>query len=158
LGETAAERFRSDFRHFQLSSADEIEASARSVTAGLEANPAGLGTLRAGKLLLDGVAIALALWAGAFEWPTLLYIPLFVSLGHQLVELFVRQYVEGRRASVRTHKMTTVTEKISTPLADWLTQWPATGGSAYEKLQSILRRIPETITRLQALADEKQPR
>lgn len=155
LGDQATERFRHDVRSFQMSSADEIEAAARAVTAGLEANPAGLGTLRAGKLLLDAVAIVLAFVLGGFEWLTLLYIPVFVSVGHQGVELLVRQYVESRRAAIRKHKMAQVSERISAPLAEWLTQWPATGGSAYEKLQSILTRIPDSIHQIKTLIAQR---
>ena len=38
-------------------------------------------------------------------------------------------------------------------MAEWLTKWPATGGSAYEKLQGALRRVPDTIAQLKRLAE-----
>ena len=155
LKDAAADRFQTDLRNFQLGSADEIEAAARDVTASLERNPAALAVLRAGNLLLDVSAIGLAIWAGGLNWPTLIYIPLFDSAAHQLVELGARQYVEGKRAAVRSRKMALVSQTISTPMADWLAEWPATGGSAYEKLQGALRRIPETIDRLNHLAEQR---
>ena len=37
----------------------------------------------------------------------------------------------------------------SGPLAEWLAQWPATGGSAFERLQLALRRIPEALREIQ---------
>ncbi len=154
LSEAAAERFQSLLRSFQVSSADEIEGAARAVTAGLEKNPAALVVLRAGKLFLDVVAIVLAIWAGGWDWLTLILIPIFVSIAHQLVELVVRQYVEGKRSAIRSRKMAIVSQSVSGPLADWLTKWPATGGSAYEKLQAALRRVPESIAQLQRLTDQ----
>jgi|SRR5262245_1146845 len=155
LSEAAADQFQTNVRSFQASSADEIEGAARSVTAGLEKNLPALAILRAGKLLLDVAAIILAIWAGGWDWPTLIYIPLFVSAAHQVVELGVRQYVEGKRSAIRTRKMAIVTQTISTPLAEWLSRWPATGGSAYEKLQGALRRVPETIAHLRRLAEAR---
>jgi hypothetical protein len=41
-----------------------------------------------------------------------------------------------------------VTQCVSGPLAHWLAQWPATGGSAYERLQLALRRIPPALKQL----------
>jgi hypothetical protein len=155
LGEAANDQFQTLLRSYQVSSADEIEGAARAVTAGLEHKPAVLAFLRAGKLLLDMTAIALAFWAGGLDWPTIIYALLFVSAAHQVVELVVRQYVEGKRSAIRTRKMATVTQAVSGPMADWLARWPATGGSAYEKLQGALRRVPDTIAQLRRLADPR---
>jgi GTPase SAR1 family protein len=154
LLDTATERFQTLLRSFQAGSAEEIEGAARSVTAGLEKNPAALVVLRAGKLILDVIAIVLAIWAGGWDWLTLILIPIFVSMAHQLVELVVRQYVEGKRSAVRSRKMTSVSQAVSGPLAEWLIKWPATGGSAYEKLQAALRRVPESIVQLRRLAEQ----
>jgi hypothetical protein len=44
--------------------------------------------------------------------------------------------------------MTLVTQHLSGPLAEWLIQWPATGGSAYERLHLALRRLPGAVRRL----------
>jgi hypothetical protein len=155
LMDAATDQFQALLRSYQLSSAEEIEAAARAVTAGLEKNQAALTMLRAGKLLLDVTAIVLAIWAGGFDWPTIVYIFLFVSAAHQVVELIVRQYVEGRRSAVRSKKMATISQAVSGPMADWLARWPATGGSAYEKLQGALRRVPDTIAQLRRLADPR---
>ncbi len=157
LNDSATEQFQIALRNFQLSSADEIEGAARAVTAGLEKNPVALTTLRSGKLLLDLVAIILAFWAGWFDWTILIFLPLFVSIAHQLVELCVRQYVEAKRSAVRSRKESIVAQTVSTPLAEWLAKWPATGGSAYEKLQGALRRVPETIAQLRRLAEPRLP-
>jgi hypothetical protein len=51
--------------------------------------------------------------------------------------------------------MTIVSQAVSGPTAEWLTRWPATGGSAYEKLQGALRRVPETISQLKRLAEPR---
>ena len=78
-----------------------------------------------------------------------------MSIGLQLVELGVREYVEGKRSGIRSRKMTIVSETVSGPMADWLTKWPATGGSAYEKLQGALRRVPESLAQLKRLAEPR---
>ena len=44
--------------------------------------------------------------------------------------------------------MTLMTQFISAPVAEWLAQWPTTGGSAFERLQLALRRIPEAVQQL----------
>jgi GTP-binding protein EngB required for normal cell division len=155
LAEAAGDQFQTLLRTYQVSSADEIEAAARAVTAGLEQHPARLVALRGGKLLLDATAIGLAIWAGGWAWPTLLFVPLFVSAVHQVVELGVRQYVEGKRSALRSRKTATLSQAVSAPMADWLARWPATGGSAYEKLQGALRRVPETIAHLKRLTDAR---
>jgi hypothetical protein len=41
-------------------------------------------------------------------------------------------------------------QHLSAPLAEWLVQWPATGGSDFERLQLALRRIPDAIALLDA--------
>lgn len=155
LGDAAADQFQVLLRSYQVSSAEEIEAAARAVTAGLEQNPAALAALRAGKLVLDLIAVALAVWSGGLDWPTIVYIFLFASVAHQVVELIARQYVERKRSAIRSRKMATVSQAVSGPLADWLARWPATGGSAYEKLQGALRRVPETIAQLRRLAESR---
>jgi hypothetical protein len=39
---------------------------------------------------------------------------------------------------------------LATPLAEWLARWPATGGSAFERLQLALSRLPTSINQLEA--------
>jgi hypothetical protein len=153
LGDTANERFQNDLRRFQLTSADEIDTVCRAMTSGLEENSSLLASLRVGNALLDGAAVGLGLWAGGgFAWQSLVFIPLFDSLGHQGVELIVWQFVERKRMGTRTRKEMMVNQLIAVPLSEWLTQWPSTGGSAYERLQLTLRRVPELIKTLSETA------
>jgi hypothetical protein len=157
LGDSANERFENDFRRFQMSSADEIDSMCRSMTTGLEQNQSLLASLRVGKLLLDGTAIGLGLWAGGLAWPSLITVPIFASISHQLVEIGVWQYVEQKRDLTRTRKEMMVNQYIAAPMADWLAQWPATGGSAYERLQITLRRVPDAIKALNLEAEKILP-
>ena len=55
----------------------------------------------------------------------------------------------GRLSSVRPFGALSGT-LLPDPLAEWLVQWPATGGSAYERLQLALRRIPPAVQQLNA--------
>jgi hypothetical protein len=56
--------------------------------------------------------------------------------------------VDNQREQARGRQQALVTQYMSGPLAEWLAQWPATGGSAYERLQLALRRIPAAIHEL----------
>ncbi len=42
---------------------------------------------------------------------------------------------------------------ISGPMADWLTRWPTSGGSDYERLQLILRRMPPALQQTETLIE-----
>ena len=67
---------------------------------------------------------------------------------HQLVELLGKQYVDTQREYTRNRQEALVVQYLSGPLAEWLAQWPATGGSAFERLHLALRRIPVAIRQL----------
>ena len=148
LGETTNDRFSNDLRRFQMSSADEIDAICRSITTVLEQNQSLLASLRVGKLLLDAAAVGLAIWAGGIAWITIIYVLIFASLAHQLVEIVVWQFVEQKRAAMRARRELMVSQYLAAPLGEWLVQWPSTGGSAYERLQMTLRRVPPAIDEL----------
>jgi hypothetical protein len=44
-----------------------------------------------------------------------------------------------------------VQEHLSGPLAAWLAEWPTASGTSLERLQLVLRRVPETIRELAGL-------
>ncbi len=154
LADTANDRFGNDLRRFQMSSADEVDATCRSLTMGLEQNQSMLASLRVGKLLLDATAVGLAFWAGGISWITIIYILIFASLGHQLVEFVVWQFVEHKRSAMRSRRELMVNQYLAAPLGEWLVQWPSTGGSAYERLQMTLRRVPPAIKDLCAAVEQ----
>jgi GTPase SAR1 family protein len=155
LGDSATDRFGNDLRRFQMHSSDEIDAICRSLTAGLEQNQSLLASLRVGKLLLDATAVGLAFWAGGLTWLTILYVLIFASLAHQLVEIVVWQVVEQKRATMKAHREAMVNQYLAVPLGDWLTQWPSTGGSAYERLQMTMQRVPQSIKELGAAVEKR---
>ncbi len=147
--EQAKERFQTGYRSFQLGLADEIERTARSIYEELEKNPAMLNTLRTGKFAIDMAAIVGAVVTAGHTFALdLLLVPLAASVTQQLVEWLGSQYVDGQREQTRKRQMALVEQFISTPLAEWMTQWPATGGSAYERLQEALKRIPTGVQQL----------
>jgi len=156
LGETAREQFEQCFRGFQLSLSDEVERTARNLYEHLEKNPAALNTLRGTKFGIDVAAIigtgAYAFYLGGPVFD-LIFVPLAASITHQLVELLGKQYVDYHREMARNRQQAMVTQYISGPLAEWLTRWPTTGGSDYERLQLILRRMPPALQQTQALID-----
>ena len=151
LTEQATDRYRSSLRDYQLQNTEATEAAARDVCGSLEQNHSAMATLRVGKLLLDITAIGLGFWAGGLNWPTLIYIPVFLSLAHQLAEIIVWQYVEGKRRGIRKQQLDGVRRWIIGPMTAWLDEWPVTGGSSYEKLQAIVLRLPAQIDNIKTL-------
>ena len=149
LGDLAHRRFEEGLRNFRLSQVDEIDRTARAIYEELEKSPARLNTLRGAKFGLDLVGIAgIVAAGGVINWHDLILVPLAASVTHQLVEWLGKGYVESQREEARNRQQALEKRSISQPLADWLIQWPATGGSAYERLNLALRRIPTAIGQL----------
>ncbi len=148
LAELARERFEQGLSQFQASMSDEVERTARAIYEDLEKNPVALNTLRGTKFALEVASITGAVLAGGLSVWDVVLVPLAASVSHQLVELLGKQYVESQRETLRSRQQALVTQYVSGPLAEWLAQWPATGGSAYERLQLALRRIPPALKQL----------
>jgi hypothetical protein len=155
LSDKVRERFQQYFRSFQLAQADEVDRTARAIYEELEKNPAALNVLRGSKFALDAAAITGTVIAGGLNWHDFILVPLAASITHQLVELLGKGYVESQRELARQRQQSLMVQYVSTPLAEWLTQWPATGGSAYERLQLALRRLPDGIRQLQEAVLER---
>jgi hypothetical protein len=151
LASQTRDRFAQDFRTFELKETDELERAGQEMVAGLERHPALLHTLQGGKFALDLGVIGAALYVtftGTFHWYELLLIPIGVSVTHQAAELGVRAATEGARSRVRRQREELVTTTLSGPLAAWLADVPAASGTSIERLQLVLRRVPETIRQL----------
>jgi hypothetical protein len=148
LADLAQERFRQGFRSFQLSLADEVERTARAIYEELERKPLLLNTLRSGNFALDVAAIAGAFTIGHLGLQDVVLVPLLASIKQVIVEQLGKQYVENQREQIRARQRLLVTQYVSGPLAEWLAQWPATGGSTLERLQLTLRRIPAAVQQL----------
>ncbi len=150
LPEGARERFEQGFRGYQLGLASEVDHTARAIYEELEKRPVLLNALRGSKLALDVAAIAGAVAsAGIAHWGLdFVLVPLAASVTQQLVELLGSQYVDNQRELARQRQQALMAEHISGPLAEWLIEWPVTGGSDFERLQLALRRLPEGIRRL----------
>jgi hypothetical protein len=151
LTAAAHERFEEGLRSFRVGMADEVDRTARAIYEELEKTPTVLNTLRGGKFTFDMAAVVAAVVTGGAHWPLdFLLVPLAAAITHQLVELLGKQYVDSQREQTRNRQQALVTQYLSEPLADWLIQWPATGGSAYERLNLALRRIPASVRQLDA--------
>jgi hypothetical protein len=149
LGNMARERFEQGFRDFQLGMADEVDRTARAIYEELQKNPLALNVLRGTKFALEiGSITGTVLHFGLNPWDLLL-VPLAASVTHQLVELLGKQYVDSQREQARGRQMAMMVQHISAPTAEWLTQWPSTGGSTFERLQQALKRIPAGLQQLQ---------
>ena len=155
LAELFKERFQQGFRGFHLALAEEADRTARAIYEQLEKNPGVLNTLRGLKFGMDAGSIAAAIVVGGGPVADVILVPIFASLSHQLVELLGKSYVDSQREYVRHRQQTLMAQYISAPLAEWLAQWPATGGSAFERLQLALRRIPENVRQMQIAIQTK---
>lgn len=150
LAEVTRDRYDQGFRNFQLGMADEVDRTARSIYEELQKNPFALNVLRGTKFTMEVGSIVLTVsHFGLNPWDVLL-VPLAASVSQQLVELLGKQYVDTQREQARNRQMAMMAQTVSAPLGAWLTEWPSTGGSAYERLQAVLRRIPESLVQLQA--------
>ncbi|HEV3119878.1 MAG TPA: GTPase domain-containing protein, partial [Gemmataceae bacterium] len=149
LPQLAREHFYESRRAFQMHLADEVNQTARAIYEELQKNPALLNTLRTGNFALDVAAIAGAFVLGHTPGlHDLILVPLLASLKQQIIELLGKQYVDSQREQIRARQQLLVTQYLSGPLAEWLAQWPATGGSSFERLQLALRRIPHALRQL----------
>jgi hypothetical protein len=148
LADLARDRFEQGLNQFQVSINEDIERTARGIYEDLEKNPVALISLRGTKFALEVASITGAVLAGGLSVWDVVLVPLAASVSHQLVELLGKQYVESQREQARSRQQMLVTQCVSGPLAHWLAQWPATGGSAFERLQLALKRIPPALKQL----------
>jgi hypothetical protein len=153
LADQANDRFQQSLRGFQLSLTDEVERTARAIYEDLERHPLALNVLRGTKFTLEIAAIGSTVAAGGINWGDVVLIPFAASVTHWLVEIMGKQYVDYQREQARARQQALATQYVSGPLAEWLTQWPTSGGSAYERLQLALRRLPTSIQQMETLVE-----
>jgi GTPase SAR1 family protein len=145
----ARERFAEFYRAFERAEATELDEAARRLPDKLRAHPALLNTLRLGSLATDLLAVGLVValtWPPA--WHLLLTIPLAVSLSRQGYEWAVAANVNRDRERVRRHREELLRQHLADPLAAYLADAPLAGGSAVERLQLVLRRVPDGINKI----------
>ena len=53
------------------------------------------------------------------------------------------------QAAVQRELQALVASTLTDPLSTWLSEWPATGGSSFERLQQVLRQVPALIRQLE---------
>jgi hypothetical protein len=157
LVENARGRFHQDFRNFQANLAGEVDRTARAIYEELAKNPVRLNTLRGFNFLADVAAVAGAFAIGHIGVHDFVLVPLLASLKQQIIELMGKQYVDSEREQIRTRQQALIMQYVSGPLAEWLIQWPVTGGSAFERLHGILRRIPTTLRQLDEVIAQTAP-
>jgi hypothetical protein len=150
LAAQAQERFDQLAAAFHVSLTDEVERTAHAILEDLERNPVALNTLRGTKFALDVSAVVGGALIGGFSALTVVLVPLGASITQYLVDLLGDNYVTMRREETRIRQQTLFNEKLAQPLADWLIAWPTSGGSAYERLLTIVRRYPEHVDALAA--------
>lgn len=155
LANQAQEKFKTSFKTFQDGLNREVERSARAIYEELEKNPVMLNTLRGSKLLLDTVSIGGTIAAGGIGWHDLVLVPIISTLTQKLVETLGKGFVDAQRETTRQRSLELMKSSISAPLAQWLATWPTTGGSAFERLQKALHRIPANLHAINRLLHDR---
>jgi GTP-binding protein EngB required for normal cell division len=150
IGERTQAQFASVYRAYQAALAAEVTRTARAIYERLQKQPVLLNSLRVSKLAIEAAAIGGTLATGGIGWHDVILVPLVASLTHQLVEVLGRQVVDAERETTRARQQQILHDSLSTPLAEFLSQWPTTGGSPFERLQLALRRLPAAIQELEA--------
>jgi 50S ribosome-binding GTPase len=157
LTELTRERFQQGLKTFQGGQSSEVNHTARAIYEELEKSPGLLNSLRGSKFALDAVAIGamVATMGWAHVWFDFIMVPLAASVTQWLVEFMGQQYVDSQREQTRRRMQLLMVQSLSAPLAEWLTRWPATGGSSFERLQLTLRRIPDNVRQIDGLLRAK---
>lgn len=151
LAEQIQDKFQQGYRGYSLASSSSNDTTARGVYEKLAANPGTLVTLRLVKFVVDFGAVCAAVLPGWFDWYDLILAPVAASVTHQIAEVMVQQYVDRQRELSRQRQQGLMSQYVSIPMTDWITHWPTTGGSTFERLQLALRRIPSAIQELQTV-------
>ena len=153
----ANDLFAQRYRTFELKETDELDRAARVVPELLANSPILLSALRVGIVAIDLAAIvAVVVFTWPPDWSLLLIVPA-VSLTRQVVELLVKFAVDRGRNKLRAKREALLAEQLTGPMAAWLGDWPSSGGSSLEKKQLVLRRVPDAIRELSALARPAAP-
>ena len=148
LGRDSGQKFEEHAQAFHTSLTAEVERTARALLEDLEKNPLALNTLRGAKFALDVGAITGGIFLGGLTPLSALFVPLAASVSQYLVDLLGENYVTLRREETRSRQQALFSQQLSIPLAEWLVAWPTTGGSVYERLYVILRRLPANLALL----------
>jgi hypothetical protein len=155
LADQTRDEFRRRMREFQIGLAQDVDATARAIYEELEKNPIALNSLRGSKFAIEVLSIGATVLAGGISWWDFILVPAVASLTQELIELLGKQYVDMQREKARQRQQELFNRSLAIPMAAWLTEWPATGGSTFERLQLSLKRIPENIQELAATVQRR---
>jgi hypothetical protein len=145
------QRFEASANGFQASLHQEVDRCARAIYEDLQTHPVALNTLRGAKFTLQVAAIVTpVITLGIGSVLNFVLVPLAATVAGQLVELLGSKYVDYRREETRSRQQAMMAAQVAGPLSQWLLQWPTSGGSIYEKLQLVLRRIPQNLELVRA--------
>ena len=150
LGTALQDQFAANLRTLEAKEMTELDAMARSIPENLAKKPILLNAFRFG---IPAVHVAIAILFIALTWPPswwlLLIIPA-IAIAHQAVELIVKFVVDAKRNRLKEERLRLLRDGLTNPVAEWLNDWPASGGTSLQRLQLVLNRVPEAIRTLAA--------
>ena len=156
LASSAANASEQACNRFQAGLADEVDHTARAIYEELEKSPVGWPRCAAASSPSTWQPSRASLVIGRPRLARLVLVPLAASVTHQLVEWLGPAYVDTQREQTRNRQQALVAKHVADPLAEWLAHWPATGGTAYERLQLALSRVPRSHARTSTRRSRRQ--
>jgi energy-coupling factor transporter ATP-binding protein EcfA2 len=147
----AQDQFAQKLRTLEAKETDELDRMARAVPEKLANSPVLLNGLRGGVIALDVAVVAGLVWAlWPPNWWWLLIIPA-VAVTRHVVEFVVTRVVDAGRNRLKAEREGMVGDQLTGPLTAWLGDWPTSAGTSLERLQLVLRRVPDAIRELGAM-------
>lgn len=148
----ARDQFTQCLMAFEKTQTTELDKSARAVPEWLANNPQVLMMMRLLVVGLDLTLLGVFFWVFWFpSWYHFFVLPVVFGLTRLFVEFVVRQLVDAGRQRVRGQREGLLAQHLTGPVSEWLNERPTSGGTSMEKLQLVLRRVPEAIRELAAL-------
>jgi hypothetical protein len=143
------EQFLVRIEEFIKQQAAETEATAKAIYQELEKNPTALNTLRGIKFSIEAASLTgVVITAGTHLFLDALLVPLVASLTQGLTEAMGKTYVDAQREKARTSQLQLFEQKLASPVAAELKQWPGSLIPNLPKLRDIVERLPKDLATL----------
>ncbi|CAN5287309.1 hypothetical protein BH11PLA2_BH11PLA2_10520 [soil metagenome] len=147
----AQAKFDDAARQFEVQEAGDLELAARSLNDYFANNATTLTILRGVKVAAEVVAAVTVIavtWVPS--WYQLLLVPLAVATVHQCFEWGIGAVMNAKKNAAKSKREALLADIVTKPLTTWFEQRPLSGGTPVERLQEILRRVPQSIQKLKA--------
>jgi hypothetical protein len=144
--QAARDRLTIAERTYETQEQLEIETEGKGLTDRFTQSPLLVNGLRGAKIAAEvAVVVLLTWWLWPPTWVWLLAVPFGLYAVHQTFEWGVRLIVETARAKIRGRRMALIGSQLSQPLEQSLAGLPVVEGTAIERINLVLGRVPGLI-------------